>query len=178
MRGDSVFHSIVHSIVHSIRVALGSPRVKPELVQRGRPSARTGEPEPRAVIACHGTDRIFAVVEAPEGRLGKQTLRTALSARRATFGRYEAWFVASSPGRAASARILAEGGLGDFRLEGTSVRALVPSSAGGFYPVELVWGGRRTPPTPRGYQPRCPCPDRRPWCKHAMALAYMMADLR
>jgi uncharacterized Zn finger protein len=54
----------------------------------------------------------------------------------------------------------------------------VPSSGGGLYTVELDWGGRRPPATPRGFLTSCPCPDGRPWCKHAMALALHVADLR
>lgn len=65
-----------------------------------------------------------------------------------------------------------------FTLGYGSVRGDVPSSGGGTYPVVVRWGGRRPPSTPRGYEPHCPCPDPRPWCKHAMALAYLMADLR
>ena len=110
--------------------------------------------------------------------VGLRRPRSPLSPRRGGVARFDAWFTASCPARARKALILATDGIYDFRFEPGCVMALVPSSQGGRYRVELRWGGVRLPATPRGYLPWCSCPDFRPWCKHAMALAYHMADLR
>jgi hypothetical protein len=104
--------------------------------------------------------------------------RSPLSLHRGTVARYVAWFSASCPQRARRALTIAEFGIRDFAISGGNARAEVPSSGGGLYTVELDWGGRRPPATPRGFLTSCPCPDGRPWCKHAMALALHVADLR
>lgn len=104
--------------------------------------------------------------------------RSPFTTRRGFFARFDAWFRESCPHRAERAIGLARQGVRGFREDTGKVVGRVPSSGGGWYTVELRWVGRRAPVTPRGYEPLCPCPDFRPWCKHAMALAYHVTDFR
>lgn len=103
--------------------------------------------------------------------------QSAFTERRGFFARYDAWFKASCPKRAERAVGIAYRGVRGFRWETGSAAGRVPSSGDGWYLVELRWVGRRIPVTPQSYEPVCPCADVRPWCKHAMALAYHMTDL-
>lgn len=104
--------------------------------------------------------------------------RSPFTMRRAGFARFDAWFRESCPRRAERAIGLAHLGVRGFREDHGKVVGWVRSSDGDWYAVELRWAGRRPPVTPRGYEPLCQCPDLRPWCKHAMALAYHVADVR
>lgn len=105
-------------------------------------------------------------------------LQSPFTSHRGFFARYDSWFRQSCPTRAERARRLARDGVRNFLATPGRARGEVTASHGGFYPVELQWVGGKVPVTPRHYTPACPCPDTRPWCKHAMALAYHMADLR
>jgi len=72
-------------------------------------------------------------------------------------------------------RALARTGVSELVLTPGLVRARVRATAGDRYLVELRWDGREPPRSPRTISPVCSCPDRRRWCKHAMAVAYHLA---
>lgn len=103
-------------------------------------------------------------------------LSSSSATRRGFFARYHSWFHESCPGRAERDLEIARRGVRSYRAGPGTVTAKVPSSGGGWYSVALHWSGTRTPATPLGFAPVCACPDFRPWCKHAIALAYHVAE--
>jgi uncharacterized Zn finger protein len=98
------------------------------------------------------------------------------------FVSYWEFFEAVAPGVHRRGRDVARRHVLDLRFATGGVDASVRSASTGadggpvVYPVQLMWS--TAVPVPGRIRPWCGCPYRRRWCKHAIAVAYHVADRR